>query len=103
MSKKISQETAKQYIEILKNQGYEGLFQRAFDKIFPILGNSPDADIQLLDLAESFFSLFRRTGEEDYFVVGRALRRAAHAINRELLKKNKDKKINLKKFITRIK
>jgi len=53
-------------------------------------------EIEILNLSESFFSLFRSTGNEDFFVIGRALRRAANKLYRQFLRINKEKEVNLR-------
>lgn len=45
-------------------------------------------EIIMLDQAESFFSLFRTTGNTNYFTIGRLLRRISHKLYRENHKKN---------------
>src|SRR5690606_42116037 len=52
----------------------------------------------MLDQSEAFFALFRTTGNRNYFVIGRILRRAAPCIYRESKRKNKNYKNN-KRFL----
>jgi hypothetical protein len=40
--------------------------------------------VKLLQRAETFFSLYRTSENENYFIIGKILRRAAHRLHRAL-------------------
>jgi len=89
-------EVSQNYLQLLKTKGEEGLYRY-------IVGNGVmrsikvrNPEIEILNLSESFFSLFRSTGNEDFFVIGRALRRAANKLYRQFLRINKEKEVNLR-------
>jgi hypothetical protein len=42
----------------------------------------------MLDQSEAFFALFRTSGNQNYFTIGRILRRAAHRLYRDSRKRN---------------
>ena len=52
----------------------------------------------MLDQSEAFFILFRTTGNQNYFIIGRLLRRAAHKIYRDSRKRSFEYPIN-KRFL----
>lgn len=94
VTKKLTQQQQKDYLKLLHSNKETGVYQKAVGKaIFssPIQANQ---DVILMDLSDSFFAVFRQTGEEEYFLIGKALRRAAHTVHRELRRQNKNKPIN---------
>ena len=97
--KKIPKEICNDYVAMLKEYGEDGLYHRTVVAGFLRLVDIEHPDIEILDYSEAFFSLYRRTGEDVYFSIGKVLRRAAHSIYRELLKQNKDKQPNFKRFL----
>jgi hypothetical protein len=97
--KKIPDEICQDYIAMLKKHGEEGLYRRTVGAGFLRLTKIENPDLEALDYSDAFFILYRRTGEDMYFSIGRSLRRAAHTIYRELLRQNKTKKLNFKRFL----
>lgn len=96
--KKLTQQQQKEFLKLLRSNKEVGVYQKAVGKaIFdsPIQANQ---DVILMDLSDSFFAVFRQTGEEEYFLIGKALRRAAHTVYRELRRQNKTKPVN-KRFL----
>lgn len=79
------------YSKILHKFGERGLYEKAFGAGMINSAAEKDADIIILNLSESFFRLHRRTGNDDYAVIGKALRRAAHRVMRELIKQRSEK------------
>ena len=87
---------------LLKERGEEGLFRHAIghcvlnriDYIFP--------EILLLDRADAFFSLARSTDNENFFLIGKILRKAAHKLYRTNHKSIKDHPTNMR-FLNRVK
>lgn len=82
--KKISDLQLKNYLERLMETGEEGFIDWVVQVTLEKFPSHRTPDIDCLDLAEGFFSLYRRTGEEIHFKIGRLLRRAAHISYRKL-------------------
>lgn len=96
-------DVSKTLLEVLSLNGEEGLYNylcRAADRII-MVEEFPEAD--LIELSDKFFSLYRSVGEENFFILGKVLRRAAHSIYRKSFKFYPNKKINSKKFLNLIK
>ncbi len=96
-------EVSKTLLDLLSSVGEDGLYQylcKAADKIMSV-EDYPEAEV--IELSDKFFSLYRSTGEENFFALGKVLRKAAHKIYRKSLKQNPDKKINTKKFLNLVK
>lgn len=51
-------------------------------------------EIELLNRAEDFFSLARRTGNDNYFCIGKILRKAAHRLYRDGQRRNSEYPVN---------
>ena len=99
MSIRLSEDICNNYVAMLKEHGENGLYRRAIGAGFLRLAKNNNPDLEILDYADAFFSLYRRTGDDSYFSIGKALRRAAHAVYRELMRQNKDKKPNYQRFL----
>lgn len=100
--KKISKELAEEYLELLQKIGEEGLYQRTLGVMNIPTDKMENPDIEVLDFSDAFISRYRSTGEEAYLTIGKILRKAAHKIYRNLLEKDKTKKINTR-FLNLIK
>ena len=79
------------YANILAVNGEDGAFRKFIGLGVKRSVQVQNPEVEMLDLSESFFTLYRRTGEEKYFKLGRILRRAAHRLYREFLR---DKRSN---------
>ena len=90
------------YLNMLITYGENGLFQRCVGKGMIRSTEIKDIDVKMLDLAVSFYKLFKRTGNEKFAIISRALKRAAHVLYRQLLRINEEKKPNYKRFLTLI-
>ena len=86
-SKKITQRIKDINLKILEESGEDGLYDKIVDAAIAVtsLGRSGQ-EIELLDFSESFMNLYRRTGENDYKLISKVFRRAAHKVHRELIK-----------------
>lgn len=96
-------EISKTLLDVLSLNGEDGLHDylcRAADKILAV-EEFPEAD--LIELSDKFFSLYRSTGEENFFTLGKVLRKSAHTVYRKSFKFYPNKKINTKKFLNLIK
>ena len=96
--KKISDRVKETHLQLLKKIGEEGLYKQAVAAclLSPAVGKIPE--IEVLDLSEAFLALYRRTGEQDFLIICKSLRRAAHKVYRELSKKSTDKR-NSSRFL----
>lgn len=85
--KKLSEKEVKSYLEMLLEHGEVGFYRRCIAMgIMRLADGSKNPEIEILDLSESFFVAFRRSGEEYLFTVAKILRRSAHTLYRKLLK-----------------
>lgn len=98
-SKQVPKKIKMSYLSILDTYGEEGLFQRCVGAGMLHSATVGDVDIEMLDLAESFLALYRRTGEEKFALISKIQKRAAHVVYRQLLRIHKDKKPNYKRFL----
>ena len=88
------------YLNMLVTFGEDGLFQRCVGQGMMKSADYKDVDLKMLDLATSFYKLFKRTGNERFATISRAQKRAAHVVYRQLLRINEDKRPNHKRFLT---
>ncbi len=91
MVPKLKKEISDRYLEILKNKGEDGLYRHIIGTGVMRSVRVPNPEVEILDMSDSFFSLFRSTGIDDYFIIGKILRRAAHKLYRQFLRINKEK------------
>ena len=84
MYAKINKRTQAEYESRLKKGGEEGLYRFVVGQAIIQLKEIDHPDILILDHADAFFAAYRRTGDENNFIIGRILRRAAHRLHREL-------------------
>lgn len=74
------------YLKLLRDFGAEEFYQRAVGEAMIRAADDTESDSQIMDLADSFFYLYRRTGNEEYACISRVLRRVAHTVSRQLIK-----------------
>jgi len=91
----IPQETINNYISILQNRGQAGFYKKIVGEGIIKSLDIPHPDIEILNLSDNFFILYRRSGDYNYFLIGKVLRRSAHTIYRQLLKL-KNAEINIR-------
>lgn len=96
------EEISKTCMELLAKGGEEGLYNYLKKTAFAKIKEQPGLEIEFINTADDFFSLYRTTGEESYFILGKVLRRVGHAIYRHGFKLDLNKKINKKKFLNLI-
>ena len=101
-SKQVPKKIKTGYLSMLCAYGEEGLFQRCVGAGMMRSAAVTDIEIEMLDLAEAFLSLYRRTGEEKFAMISRVQKRAAHVVYRQLLRMDDDRKPNYKRFLTLI-
>lgn len=98
--RKISEEVGKDYLKALETLGPNTLCDELVKRGLDDSIKNPELD--LLEFAEAFFLLYRRTENYSYAEIGKVIRRAAHIVYRELLKKDKNKAPNHERFLTLI-
>lgn len=91
-----NKDTIASYTKLLKLKGEEGLYRYVVGSGIIRATEIKSPEIELLDLSDSFFCLYRSSGKDEHFIIGKVLRRAAHRLYRQFLKINKDKQINSK-------
>lgn len=87
----ISDNLAEEYLNIYNNRGGEKLYRYVIGKGIILSSEIAYPELILLDQSETFFILYRKTGDVRNFEIAAILRRAAHKIYREfsrMYKKN---------------
>ena len=90
------------YEVLLKDAGEARFFNHAFLTGISARKHFEYPENMMLDQSEAFFALFRTSGNQNYFMIGKILRRAAHKIYRDGKKKSLDYPVN-KRFLDSIK
>ncbi len=85
-----------EYEAILKQDGEDKVYRHALGTSAINIARYQFPEIVLLDQSEGFFSLFRQTGNDNYFIIGRALRKAAHKLYRQLRRTNSNYPENMR-------
>jgi hypothetical protein len=80
---RVDSKISKQYEALLKSVGEQNFYNRVLGSGVLSKRDAVHPEIVMLDQAEEFFALYRRTGNENYFTIGRVLRRASHTLYRE--------------------
>jgi hypothetical protein len=88
----VSKDIIDSYVKNFKKKGEFLFFEYIFKLGISNIQKIPNIDTEFLDIAEYFFSLYRTTGNNNYFLIGRCFRRAAHRLNRFLIKNHKKEK-----------
>ena len=93
---KLSEEVCVRWALKLRQFGEEQLYQKIL--LESLASSSTKPELDLLDLSEEFFKVFRRSGEDCFFIIAKLLRRAAHVIYRQRLK-TQQTSVNHKRFL----
>lgn len=101
MSKRISVKDRDYKLDLFNVMGEESFVQKIVDLslIKAIDDNYQNPELDILDKADGFVELYRKTSKKEYLDVARALRKAAHLVYRKLLKEVKHKQKNLHRFL----
>lgn len=78
------------YICLLKTKGHDHLYRYIVGCGILNREKNDFPDLIYLNQSDMFFSLYRQTGDENFFEVAKALRRAAHKLYSKYCKINKD-------------
>jgi hypothetical protein len=87
---RIVQKIKNEYEKLLISKGEEYFYKYAIGCGFMDRSKNDQSEILMLDKADAFFVLFRQTGNNNYFIIGKVLRRAAHRLYRDRLRSNID-------------
>ena len=98
--KKIPERVKERHLQMLKQVGEDGLYKEAIAACLFNIDKRKHPEIDALDLSEAFLSLYRRTGDSEYLVIHRVLRKAAHKVYWELSKQSDFKRYYSERFIT---
>ncbi len=91
---KVTTRTCEEYESILRSRGEAGLYKYALGLGVINRVDYAFTEVMLLDKSDAFFSLARGTGNDNYFVIGRVLRKAAHRLYRYAHKDNEEHPVN---------
>lgn len=93
---KISEYLINYYLELLKSSGEEGLYRKSLGVgIIRFANQTKSPEIEYLDLSDAFFTLNRRNDQEEYFIIGKVLRRTAHTLYRQLKQPSNKRFLNV--------
>jgi hypothetical protein len=87
MPAKVTKRVQTEYEGLLKQVGENSFFNHVLENAAAARKHFEYPECVLLDQSDSFFSLYRTTGNENYFIIGRVLRRVAHKIYNDNKKK----------------
>lgn len=93
---RVTKRTQIEYENLLKEKGELGLFKYLLGRGVIERADFAFPEIMMLDKAEAFFSLARRTGNQNHFQIGIILRKAAHRLYLENKKNNNDYPTNMR-------
>jgi len=82
------------YEKLLVQKGEEHFYKCAVGSGFMDRLNCKHSEILVLDRAEAFFTLFRQTGNDNYFTIGKILRKAAHRLYRDRFRSSQEPETN---------
>lgn len=88
---KLSEPMIKYYTALLKTKGELGVYKNSIATGIRSINVNDNPDIELLNISDAFYLLYKRTGEEHYSKLGRILKKSAHVVYRQLFKINKNK------------
>ena len=98
-SKSISKKRREEYIRLLRKSGEDKLYAAVIGIGMKAAVHCSDPEDLIMDESEAMLYLYRRTGKEEYIIISKLLRRAAHVVYRQLLMQNPNKKRNNKRFL----
>jgi len=99
---RVTKRIREEYETLLKDVGEVKFFSHVFGTGVLARRHFEHPENMMLDQSEAFFALFRTTGNNHYFTIGRILRRAAHKLYRDSKSKNPEYPVN-KRFLDSVK
>lgn len=79
----VTKRIREEYEALLKDVGEARFYDHVFKTGAAARKHFENPENMVLDQSDAFFALFRSTGNQNYFTIGRVLRRAAHKIFRD--------------------
>src|SRR5689334_22704423 len=80
---KLGTKLISEYEKLLLKKGEDYFYKYVVGRGYLDRTKNENSEIIVLDMSEAFFSLFRQTGNDNYFTIGRILRKAAHRLYRD--------------------
>lgn len=94
---KLKNTTLNYYVNLIKSKGRDGVYSELIgDGLLKGITPGANPDLDMLLVSDSFFALYRSSGDDNYFELGKVFRRSAHTVYRRLLKLNQNKKTSEK-------
>jgi len=100
VSKSISKKRREAYIKLLHTSGENKLYAATIGIGMKAAAHCSNPEIQILDESDAMLYLYRRTGQEEYLLISKCLRKAAHVVYRQLLSQDANKQPDHKRFLT---
>jgi len=101
MATQISKKQRETHLRMFHKLGPDRFYHKVIGAGMIHSVETPDPEVAMLNTAEGFLYLFRRTGNEEFLLISKILRRAAHVVYRQLMRQNKEKKPN-RRFIASV-
>ena len=99
----VSPQIKNEYTKVLAQRGEAGLYKWIIGRgITHATKQRVPFELELLNASENFFALCRSTGDMQFFIIGRTLRKAAHKLYRIMLKIDGDHPVS-QRFLSIIK
>jgi hypothetical protein len=100
MTAKISKKRREEYIRLLFNAGEDRFYQAVIGIGMKQSVHVPNPEDSILNESDALLKLYKATGKEEYLVLCKLLRKAAHVVYWQLIKQDPNKKHNAKRFLT---
>lgn len=91
---RLADKLKQEYENLLVSKGEDYFYKYAVGSGFMDRSDFERSEVLILDRAEAFFILFRQTGNDNYFTIGRILRKAAHRLYRNRIKSMEEPEVN---------
>ena len=100
VSKRIKNDVRIKYVHELRKLGEAPLYRKIVGRGIRQSVEITHPENDCLNYAEAFAALYRKDDKEEYAILARIFRRAAHCILRELNRQNKDRISTQSRFLT---
>lgn len=91
------------YENILIKKGEDYFYKYSVGTGYLDRTNFKYPELNMLDRSDAFFILFRQTGNKNYSIIGRVLRKAAHKLYRNRIRSNGEIYASCNRFIRLVK
>lgn len=81
---RVTKRIREEYESLLHNSGEDKFYRHVFGTGILARRHFDRPENMMLDQSEAFFALFRNTGNNNYFIIGKILRRVAHRLYRDI-------------------